>query len=345
MGKAPTSYASFIMSVFLPFDQQFLEIPQAGSLWVAFGLTEIPDHSLVKSLTIIQPWRVDFLNLQQAGFKCLPVLSNETGAFTGGLLELNKHKKQNQNRFLTLLRVVKAGGVIVVSGDKSSGAQSFMKWVNGITPISQKLSKNHGIVFWLTVPEDLDDDNIQSLMGEPQNFESAFTTEAGMFSHGRIDQGSQMLVKYMERIVFGKTADFGAGWGYLSYEAIKQAKKLTEIDLYEADYNALKAAEKHLADTNPPITINYFWQDVICEPSEKIYDTILSNPPFHEGRAADVSLGQKFIEIAAQRLKPGGCLLMVANRQLPYEATLIKVFRKVLVLEEQNGFKVFEARK
>ena len=333
------------MTVFLPFDQHFLESPQLENSWVAFGLTEIPDQSFLKSLTIIQPWRADFLNLQQAGFQCLPVLSNEPEEFAGGLLELNKHKKQNQNRFLTLLRLVKAGGVIVVSGDKSSGAHSFMKWVNEIIPISQKLSKNHGIVFWLTVPNDLEDDKIQSLMGEPQKFESAFTTEAGMFSHGRIDQGSQMLVKYMERIVFGKTADFGAGWGYLSYEAIKEAKKLSEIDLYEADYNALKAAQKHLAGLNHSIAINYFWHDVIREPSEKIYDTILSNPPFHEGRAADVSLGQNFIEIAARHLKPGGCLLMVANRQLPYEATLNKVFCKVFMREEQNGFKVFEARK
>ena len=333
------------MSVFLPFRQGVIGLPQPDSLWCAFGLTEKPEKDWVKSLEIIQPWRADFLNFQEAGFKCLPEMSDEKKIFSGGLLELNKHKKLNQNRFLALLRVVKAGGTIIVSGDKLSGAQSFLKWVNAIVPVEQKLSKAHGIVFWLTVPEDLQEKELERLVERPQSFEDGFTTQAGMFSNGRIDQGSQMLVKYMDRVVFGKTADFGAGWGYLSYEAIKEAKKLDELDLYEADYNSLAAAKKHLGKLSTQITIDYLWKDITREPIERIYDTILSNPPFHEGRAADVSLGQKFIETAARRLKPGGCFLMVANRQLPYEATLQKCFRKVLVLEEQSGFKVIEARK
>ena len=333
------------MSVFLPFRQGVIGLPQPESFWCAFGLTEKPEKEWVKSIEIIQPWRADFLNFQEAGFKCLPEMSDEKKIFSGGLLELNKHKKFNRNRFLTLLRVVKAGGTIVVSGDKSSGASSFMKWVNVIVPAEQKLSKAHGIVFWLTVPEELDEKLLETLIERPQSFDDGFTTQAGMFSNGRIDQGSQMLVKYMDRVVFGKTADFGAGWGYLSYEAIKEAKKLDELDLYEADYNSLAAAKKHLGKLSTRITIDYLWKDITREPIERIYDTILSNPPFHDGRATDVTLGQKFIETAARRLKPGGCFLMVANRQLPYEATLQKCFRKVLVLEEQNGFKVIEARK
>ena len=333
------------MSVFLPFRQGVIGLPQPESFWCAFGLTEKPEKEWVKSLEIIQPWRGDFLTLQQAGFKCLPELPDKAKRFTGGLLELNKHKKLNQNRFLALLRVVKAGGTIIVSGDKLSGAQSFLKWVNVIVPITQKLSKAHGIAFWLTVPEDIQENELETLQQLPQSFENAFTTEAGMFSNGRIDQGSQMLVKHMERVVFGKTADFGAGWGFLSYEAIKQAKKLTELDLYEADYNSLEAAKTHIGSLHASLPVDYFWQDITSEPINRIYDTILSNPPFHDGRAADVALGQKFISVAAQRLKPGGCFLMVANRQLPYETTLQKCFRKVLLLEEQSGFKVIEARK
>ena len=333
------------MSVFLPFRQGVIGLPQPDSLWCAFGLTEKPEKDWVKSLEIIQPWRADFLNFQEAGFKCLPEMSDEKKIFSGGLLELNKHKKLNQNRFLALLRVVKAGGTIIVSGDKLSGAQSFMKWVNAIVSVTQKLSKAHGIAFWLTVPEDIQENELETLQQLPQSFENAFTTQAGMFSNGRIDQGSQMLVKHMERVVFGKTADFGAGWGFLSYEAIKQAKKLAELDLYEADYNSLEAAKRHIGSLHASLPVDYFWQDITSEPIDRIYDTILSNPPFHDGRAADVALGQKFISVAAQRLKPGGCFLMVANRQLPYETTLQKCFRKVLLLEEQNGFKVIEARK
>ena len=50
-------------------------------------------------------------------------------------------------------------------------------------------------------------------------------------------------------------------------------------------------------------------------------------------------------DLAHSALKPGGKLLMVANRQLPYEAALRELFRSIDVVEEGSGFKVIEARK
>lgn len=333
------------MSVFLPFAQTILEFPQSGETWVSLGLNEIPDNVWKPILLNIQPWRSDFLNLKQSGFNCLPILPENFQQCDGGLLQLGKHKGLNQNRFIDLLLSVKTGGTIIIAGEKNLGVQSMFKWINNIVPIDGKLSKNHGSVFWLKAPEQLDTALIASLRIKQEIFDDKFSTEVGMFSHGRVDSGSVMLTNYLRKVVFGKTADFGAGWGYLSCEAITLSEKITHLDLYEADYRALQAAENNLGSLNKDIPIQYFWHDITKEPISEIYDTIISNPPFHEGRAADVSLGQKFIEVAAQRLKPGGCLLMVANRQLPYEASLNKLFRKILVLEEQNGFKVFEARK
>src|SRR5690606_20172087 len=56
-------------------------------------------------------------------------------------------------------------------------------------------------------------------------------------------------------------------------------------------------------------------------------------------------LGQRFIEVAAQALRPGGRLFLVANRHLPYEATLARAFTGVQVLAQGGGFKVVEALK
>ena len=75
------------------------------------------------------------------------------------------------------------------------------------------------------------------------------------------------------------------------------------------------------------------------------YDWVIMNPPFHSGRAAEPALGQRFIEVASSTLPRGGRLLMVANRNLPYEQILEKTFRRVEKLSERDGFKVFEANK
>ena len=73
------------------------------------------------------------------------------------------------------------------------------------------------------------------------------------------------------------------------------------------------------------------------------YDAIVSNPPFHQGRADQPGLGLAFIDTAARALNPGGRFWMVANRHLPYESTLAARFSRVQTLAIQDGFKVFEA--
>ena len=74
-------------------------------------------------------------------------------------------------------------------------------------------------------------------------------------------------------------------------------------------------------------------------------DFIAMNPPFHEGGAESRALGLDFIEKAAAALRKGGVCWLVANRHLPYEATLTRNFREVRVVAEEVGYKIIEARK
>ena len=76
------------------------------------------------------------------------------------------------------------------------------------------------------------------------------------------------------------------------------------------------------------------------------YDFIVSNPPFHaQSRADRPDIGRRFIAAAAEALKPGGRLWLVANRHLPYEAVLDARFGKARIVTQRDGFKVIEAIK
>ena len=69
------------------------------------------------------------------------------------------------------------------------------------------------------------------------------------------------------------------------------------------------------------------------------------NPPFHTGHATRIDLGKAFIQAAAESLRRGGTLFLVANRQLPYEAALEAggfVFRRVA---ENKTYKLILAEK
>ena len=67
------------------------------------------------------------------------------------------------------------------------------------------------------------------------------------------------------------------------------------------------------------------------------------NPPFHQGKADSIALGQNFIVRAKEMLLPGGELLMVANAHLPYENHLRQLFKTVEKRYEGQGFKIFQA--
>jgi 16S rRNA (guanine1207-N2)-methyltransferase len=297
-----------------------------------------------KALTVVQPFRPDYLKLNRAGFHAVPRLEEST-RFAGGLMLLSKHRGRNEQWFAGLLANVAPSGIILVCGDKKLGIDSFRKWAEKVAAVEDRLSKNHAVVFWMKRPVDLPDEAIKALRPAAKRVDDRFETAPGMFSHGEIDKGSALLAPYLQGRVTGAVADFGAGWGYLSAQCLKHPGKIERLDLYEADFEALEAARHNLAGLAGNIPLSFYWHDLVNEPVAGIYDTVVMNPPFHEGRAADVSLGQAFITTAAKRLKPGGRLLLVANRQLPYEATLKQLFRSVEVLEVANGFKVIEARK
>ncbi|MFT5904855.1 MAG: 16S rRNA (guanine1207-N2)-methyltransferase, partial [Cryomorphaceae bacterium] len=118
--------------------------------------------------------------------------------------------------------------------------------------------------------------------------------------------------------------------------------------LYELDHRALECAKINLAksNTNEKTKIEYHWTDVTeAVPHQRPFDTVIMNPPFHEAQDASFTLGKTFIKQAANILKPGGTLYLVANLHLPYEETLLENFRSHRLLKEDKGFKIFLARK
>jgi 16S rRNA (guanine1207-N2)-methyltransferase len=198
-------------------------------------------------------------------------------------------------------------------------------------------------VFWLTRPDPLPAEIGQwAEAAAPAPNGEGFVTAPGVFSHERSDPGSHRLAAALKGRVAGRVADLGGGWGWLARAALDAEPAIEAIDLYEAEALALDAARLNVADSRA----SFHWSDVTgLGNGIPPYDAVITNPPFHSGRAADPDLGATFIGAAARILKPGGRLLMVANRQLPYEATVAASFRHWEKLAEDGIYKVIRAER
>jgi len=176
--------------------------------------------------------------------------------------------------------------------------------------------------------------------GRQQMTASGLWTQAGVFSWDRIDPGSALLAETLPPLS-GRGADLGCGIGYLALKVLAEPA-ITQAILVDIDRRAIDCARVNIVD--PRVELR--WADVRADLDAMTeLDFIVMNPPFHAAGEQDHGLGQAFIRRAASSLRRGGVCWLVANRHLPYEATLAPLFSRVTQVRDQGGYKVFEARR
>jgi len=253
------------------------------------------------------------------------------------------------------------GGRIVAAMPNTAGASRFEKGLARAAGNIASIQKHKCRAFHAVDDGSWNGETLdawRSLGGFREIVGTHHLTQAGVFSHGRIDSGSLLLGKNLPANLRGHIADLGAGWGYLSDLALERCPGIERIDLFEADSRALACAKRNLARHLPPENplnspvcfpceeprARFHWHDVTTGLPET-YDAILMNPPFHTGQDTDVDLGRAFLTVAAASLKRHAKLHLVANRQLPYEPVLDSLRLAWRKLAEDGTYKVIVAEK
>lgn len=332
-----------LKTLFHPFEAEALPPPARGRMLFlgaepGFRLPE----GWASPIHAVQAFRPDFLPLRRSG---IDVTARAEGDdYDMALVLAGRHRGQNELRIAEAIERTKAGGLIVVAGSKDDGIASLRKRLGGLVGIEGALPKYHGLAFWFRRGAGAGEAASALRAANPALLvEGRFRTAPGMFSHDRIDAGSRLLVENLPAGLSGTVADFCAGWGFVAAEVAVRFPSVSALDLYEADFEALEAARSNLAAA--PLEKKFSWIDLLAEPVDRRYDAVVMNPPFHKGRSAEPDIGAGMIRAAAAALKPGGRLVMVANRQLPYEPVLKHAFSGCGEIARDNAFKVLSARR
>ncbi len=294
-------------------------------------LVPTPDHDLSdlpREAQVVQPFKPFHDHFATQGFVATP---NSDAPCQDAVVFLPRAKALA--RALIHQACSRTSGVIVVDGAKTDGVDSLLKDIRKRVAIEGPISKAHGKIFWFQSDADAFAD-----WAAPENqMVDGFHTAPGVFSADGIDPASALLLKSLPTKRGTRIADLGAGWGFLSAMLIDDT--LRSLHLVEADHTALTCARANVTDPRA----QFHWADATKWSAPEPLDMVIMNPPFHTSRSADPTLGQGFITSAARNLTRNGQLWMVANRHLPYEATLAEAFASVDEVAGDNRFKVFHA--
>lgn len=183
---------------------------------------------------------------------------------------------------------------------------------------------------------------------EPRRWREVFEADGlrgcsypGVFSHGRLDEGTAMLLEVLTLPRDARALDVGCGSGVIA----ARAAGLVTGKVHGVDPDALAvvatgctAAVNGLGDR-----IAAWPSDVLADVSER-YTHMLSNPPFHAGKRTTHGVATRLIRDAPERLERDGELWLVANRFLPYADVLAEAFGGVSVAAESRRYRVWRAQ-
>ena len=239
------------------------------------------------------------------------------------------------------LRALKPGAPLTAFAPKDKGGSRLKKTLEAFgCQVSEDARKHHR---FCTASRPAEPKGLAEAIaaGGPRIAPSlGLWSQPGVFSWDRPDPGSVRLLEVLPELS-GVGADLGCGIGLLARQVLA-SPKVTALTCADIDGRAVACAEHNLDDPR----VKVVWADLRrgLEGAADL-DFVVMNPPFHDGGGEDRALGQAFIATAAGMLARRGVCWLVANRHLPYEATLAGAFSTVTLKGEGGGYKIYEARK
>jgi len=249
------------------------------------------------------------------------------------------------------VKALNSGGIIALCASNEAGGSRIPGWMKEARLKPQSLSKNKCRVCWAenqAVDFNVIDQWHKSGEKQAVGIEGQkFLSTPGLFSWNEADTGSKLLIHCLPPDIKGIGADFGCGYGYLSFNLLENNLDIEALHIIDADKRAVDCSTENLKNLSHKTDIFPHWLDLSRPSLSSLpkFDFIIMNPPFHAGKSQDTTLGIQFIKNAHAHLKDRGQLFMVANRHLPYERDLKKLFKTMECLSEEQAFKVFSATK
>ncbi|AXA23435.1 class I SAM-dependent methyltransferase [Pseudomonas putida] len=235
------------------------------------------------------------------------------------------------------------GRELYLVGEKRGGIEGAAKQLQAFGKPRKLDSARHCQLWQVTVDNAPEARPLESLA---ERFELALedgplqvVSLPGVFSHGRLDRGTALLLQHLEQLPIGHVLDFGCGAGVLG-ATIKRRYPQSDVTLLDVDAFAVAASRLTLA-------ANGLQGEVISgdgiDAAPDNLTVILSNPPFHTGVHTDYQATENLLRKSSKILQKGGEIRLVANSFLRYQPLLQEALGNSEIRAEADGFRIYRA--
>jgi 16S rRNA G1207 methylase RsmC len=170
-----------------------------------------------------------------------------------------------------------------------------------------------------------------------------FVTSSGIFSHKRIDNGTRLLVEFMELPAKGRLLDLGCGYGVIGTTAAL-INPLLEVTMTDVNARAVSLAAENVSRNrakNASARLGSLYEPV----NAMRFDLVVTNPPISAGITRVV---EPIINGAPLHLNSGGSLQLVvqSNKGGRTVTGLIEeAFGEAQILAKGGGYRVLKGVK
>lgn len=266
------------------------------------------------------------------------------GSFSAAVLFLPK-AKDLASYLLDALAARLGGATLYLVGEKRGGIEGSARLLQGYGAPRKLDSARHCQLWRVDVATPPAAPLLQALA---QRFSVAAPGGAlqvvslpGVFSHGRLDRGTALLLEHLEGLPTGHVLDFGCGAGVVG-AALKRRYPDSQVSLLDVDAFAIAASALTLE-------ANGLAAELICgdgiDAAPSGLEAIISNPPFHTGVHTHYAATETLLRKSRQCLQKGGEIRLVANSFLRYPPLLEEALGNCQTLAEREGFRLYRAAK
>lgn len=238
-----------------------------------------------------------------------------------------------------------AGRELFLVGEKRGGIEAAARQLSAFGRARKLDSARHCQLWQVTVENAPPAVALESL-AKPYQIELedgplTVVSLPGVFSHGRLDRGTALLLDNLDTLAQGHLLDFGCGAGVLG-AAVKRRYPANEVTLLDVDAFAAASSRLTLAANGLEAQV-LIGDGIDAAPSE--LNAILSNPPFHTGVHTNYVASENLLRKAREHLRPGGELRLVANSFLRYQPLIEEHVGACEIRAQGDGFRIYSARR